>query len=68
MRGQRVEVWHPESPGGRLIVWRPWWKRKRKPFASMAEWSNTHKWSQRRPVELDATARQPSTTEQESDE
>lgn len=34
--GQMVTCWHPDSPGSRVTVWRPWW-RKRRPFASLPE-------------------------------
>lgn len=35
-QGQMVTCWHPDSPGGRVTVWRPWW-RKTKAFATIAE-------------------------------
>lgn len=37
LRGQMVRVWHPDSPGVRVLVWRPWWRRKASPFASLSE-------------------------------
>jgi hypothetical protein len=37
VKGRRVQCWHPESPGIRLTVYRPWWRRKRRPFATLAE-------------------------------
>lgn len=35
-RGGRYLVWHPESPGSRITVYRPWWRRKSR-FASLRE-------------------------------
>lgn len=37
MKGGWVEVWHPESPGLRVAVYRPWWKRKMRPSATHRE-------------------------------
>lgn len=47
MRGRLVEVWHPDSPGQRIIVWRPWWRRKLKLFASLGEALRSSRYDQR---------------------
>ena len=47
MRGRRVITWHPDSPGSTIIVWRPWWKRKAKPFATLNEAIKAGRWTQR---------------------
>ena len=44
MRGCRVIVWHPESPGVKVQLWRPWWRRKTKPFASLWEMGTYWHW------------------------
>lgn len=36
-RGQMVTAWHPDSSGTRVIVWRPWYRRKRRAFALLQE-------------------------------
>ena len=37
MRGCWVVAWHPDSPGVRVTVWRPWWRRKAAEFATLGE-------------------------------
>lgn len=36
-------VWHPSSPGSKVEVWRPWWRRKRAPFATLGEMSRHYR-------------------------
>lgn len=50
MRGRMVTAWHPDSPGVRVTVWRPWWRPKMSPFATLGEVVRSY-----RPT-LDATA------------
>lgn len=40
--GRFVCVWHPESPGMHVVVYRPWWKRKGKEFATLRELGQFH--------------------------
>ena len=48
-KGTWVECWHPESDGVRVRVYRPWWRRKKDPFASFREmkrcWIYAMPWS-----------------------
>lgn len=37
MRNAWVECWHPDSPGIRVMVWRPWYRTWNRPFASAGE-------------------------------
>lgn len=37
LRGQWVTRWHPDSPGIRVLVWCPWFKRKKRSFATLHE-------------------------------
>ena len=37
MRGRLCTVWHPDSPGSRVTVWRPWYRFKWSPFATLGE-------------------------------
>lgn len=46
MIGKRVMVWHPDSPGVRLVVYRPWYRRKRRPFATLTEAITVSRWRQ----------------------
>lgn len=42
MKGRWVVCWHPESPGSRIRVWRPWWRCKRREFATLTEVIRTY--------------------------
>lgn len=37
MRTVYVECWHPTEYDTRVVIYRPWWRRKNRPFATAYE-------------------------------
>jgi hypothetical protein len=44
MRGRMVLCWHPDSPGSRILCYRPWWKRKASLWATTNEVLVYYQW------------------------
>lgn len=57
MKGRRVTVWRPDWVGAptKIVVWRPWWRRKLADSHASEREHNRYLLHAGLPAELDAT-------------